>query len=270
MSNKTMINRLRQYFHIWLQYGKISLQLSFINRFTLVFFFVGKVVRYGMTLLLLWLLRANVAGVGPYSVDQMIVFFLVYQTIDTLSQMAYRGVYEFGNKIRSGEFDFDLLKPINPLFRSLLGNPDINDVLFAVPTILLNIYIISNLHLSIELTNIGLFLLLLINGFVIATAFHMLVLATAIFVVDVDNIVWFYRDISRLGQIPVGLHLEFVRFILLFIIPVAAMMTVPAQALLGLTPSLAIWTTLLIGALSIGISYLLWKWALKKYTGASS
>lgn len=265
-----MLKTLTRYYAIWLLFGKMSLQLSFVNRYTLLFFLVAKLVRYATMLLFLFVIRQNVNSVAGYSVDQMIVFLLVYQTIDSSAQIFFRGVYEFGEKIRSGSLDFDLLKPVSSLFRSLLGNPDINDVLFIIPTFILNVIIISHLDLHIGIGNIAWFFFLLLNGLLIAAAFHIFVLAAAVLIVEVDNVVWLYRDLSRLGQVPVTLHLEAIRWILLFIVPVGIMMTVPAEALLGL-PTTINWVLIPVVTLGfVGASLLAWKKALRHYTGASS
>lgn len=265
-----MLRTIKRYYKIWLLFGLMSLQLSFVNRYTLLFFLFAKLVRYATMLLFLFVLRQNVNTVAGYSVDQMIVFLLVYQTVDTSAQIFFRGVYDFGEKIRSGTFDFELLKPISSLFRGLLGNPDINDILFAIPTFLLNIFIISRLDLQIGMGNIGWFFFLLCNGLLIAAAFHIFVLAAAVLIVDVDNVVWLYRDISRLGQVPITLHVEAIRWILLFVVPVGVMMSIPAEALLGL-PTTINWMLIPVVTLGfVGASLFAWRQALRRYTGASS
>lgn len=265
-----MLHTLSRYYKIWLLFGKMSLQLSFVNRGTLLFFFIAKMVRYLSMLIVLFVLRNNITAIAQYTVDQMIVFFLVYQTVDSFAQIFFRGVYEFGEKIRTGNLDFDLLKPVHSLFRALLGNPDVNDVLFTIPTFLLNIFIISHLDLQIGMGNIGWFLFLFLNGLLLAAAFHICVLSLTVMVVEVDNIIWLYRDLSRLGQIPVSLHLEIVRWLLIFVIPVGVMMTVPAEALLGLQTSVQWFLIPVITLGFVGVSLLAWRTALRRYTGASS
>lgn len=263
------MKKLHLYLQVWLQFGKMSLQLSFVNSYTLFFFFIGKLLRYAMMLLVLVILRNNTQAVGSYSVDQMIVFFLVFQTVDVFTQMIFREVYEFSRLIRTGSFDYELLKPINPIFRALLGNPDFNDVIYAITTLFINFFIITQLDVQITAQSIFLFCLLIINSIIISASFHIIVLTLAIFVVEIDSAVWLYRDISRLGQIPLNLHFLPVRA-LLYLIPIGAMITVPAEVLLGLKPSLGVLLTFIIGFLSLGTTLLIWKKALAHYTSASS
>jgi ABC-type uncharacterized transport system permease subunit len=164
------------YYKVWLQFAKNAWQETFVNRASNVLFMVGKIFRLMMSLLFLFLIRENVDTFAGYTSDQMVVFFLTYQFIDVVSQTAYRGVYIFSRLVRSGEFDFLLSKPINPLFRALTGKPDINDLFFSIPTILVSGYILSILNLDITLTSALWFIALLFNSFLIVTALHILVL----------------------------------------------------------------------------------------------
>lgn len=270
MNTLRLLQQLRRYLRIWLLFGRMSLQISFVNRGTIIFFFLGKGLRYGMMLLLLWTLSRGITQVGEYSLAQLTIFFLVFQSIDTLSQLIFRGVYEFGSQVKSGDFDFALCKPVNPLFRALLGTPDINDLLFVIPTLALNLYILSQLPIQFSAGNIFMFFFLLINSFIIASAFHIIVLALGILIVEIDNTIMMYRDVARLAQIPVSLYPRFIQFALFSLVPVGLMMTIPSQVLIGLTPTVAIPATILLGVCTLAASLLVWRKALQKYTSASS
>ena len=264
------MKRLSYYFTIWKYWAFNALQEAFVNRGTNALFFTGKTVRLGMTLVVLLLIKNNIKTFAGYTADEMIVFFLVYQFVDNIAHSLFRGVYMFGRKVKNGEFDFDLLKPINPLFRALMGNPDINDVIFLIPSTAISLYILSTLQLNITLESVALFFLMLINSLLIATALHIIVLSIAIFTTDVDGVVWMYRDLSRLGQFPISAYLELMRFTLFFIVPIGMMITIPAEILISATPTYSIGAATLVGVSFFGFSLWLWNTALKNYTSASS
>lgn len=261
---------LKRYTTIWLITAINAVQETFVNRGSNALFLFGKCIRFVMTLVFLLLLKQNTATFGSYTTDQAIVFFLTYNILDVVAQVVYRGVYLFSNHIKEGSFDFMLIKPVNPLFQSLMGKPDINDVFFLLPSIIASFWIASTLNIEITLTSALVYALLLLNGFLIATALHIAILALAIYTTDVSNIVWLYRDFMQLGRFPVSIYMPALKFVLFFIIPVGAMITVPAQALLGLPLSLQLSTTGLIGVGSIIASVAFWRQALKAYSSASS
>lgn len=264
------MKRLITYFKVWRLNASNTLQEFFVNRYTHVLFYLGKIIRLGMSLLFLYLIKDQVAEFSSYTTDQVIVFFLTYQFIDVLAQVIFRGVYLFRARIIRGNFDFMLLRPINPLFQALTDHPDINDTLFLIPSTILSIFIVSTLNIQITLSSFLMYLLLITNALLIATSLHILVLVAGIITKDIEGLIWIYRDVMRLARFPITVYLEPIRFALFFIIPVGLMITIPAEVLLNLTPAYSIGLTLTIGVTLMWISLRLWKWSLKKYSSASS
>lgn len=260
----------KKYWSVWKIVAVNTLQVAFVNKGTNSLFFIGKLIRFSMTLLFLFLLKQNVKSFGTYSTDEMIIFFLTHQFIDVLSQTIYRGVYIFSNLIRRGDFDFYLSKPINPLFRALTGLPDINDAIFIVPTTLISIFIATQLDLNISIGSLLIYLFLLLNSLIISTALHILILAVGIIITDVDGVIWMYRDFMRFGQFPISIYMEPFRFILSFIIPVGIMISIPAEILLQLSSAHNLAYVLVFGILFFIFSLFTWNWSLKRYSSASS
>jgi ABC-2 type transport system permease protein len=267
---KHILRRLSVYWQVWKFTAFNALQQAFINRGSNVLFLFGKVIRLSMSLLFLWLIRENVHVFAGYTTDQMIVFFLTYQVVDIVSQVFFRGVYMFGEQVRTGEFDFLLAKPISPLFRSLTGLPDINDTIFLIPTLGVMTWILTQLDITITLSSLLWYGLLLINSFLIATALHILVLVMGILTTEVDGIIWLYRDLIRMGEFPITIYPELLRFALFFIIPVGFMVTIPAEVLLNTQPAYSALASLGFGVTFLWISLRVWTWSLKRYSSASS
>ena len=104
----------------------------------------------------------------------------------------------------------------------------------------------------------------------IATGFHILVLALAILTTEIDHTVMIYRDLSSMGRVPVDIYREPLRGILTYVVPVGLMMTFPAKAFLGKLSPLMVFSSLAVGALFIFISLKVWRYSLAGYTSASS
>jgi ABC-2 type transport system permease protein len=265
-----MWQRIKTYLSVWLIFGKNALQETFVNRGSNILFMVGKIIRLIFSLIFLFLIRENVQTFAGYTSDQMIVFFLTYLILDTIGQVIYRGVYIFSNLVRSGEFDFILTKPINPLFRALTGKPDINDLFFLIPNLFLVGYILNILDLNITLWSSLWMIILLINAFLIITALHIFVLVIGILTTEVDGVIWIYRDLSYMGRFPVTIYMEPLKFALFFLIPIGMMITIPTEIFLNLQPSYNIFWVFLVGVGSFLISLKIWNWALKQYSSTGS
>lgn len=223
-----------------------------------------------MSLLVLLLIRSTIDEFAGYSTDEMIIFFLTYQFVEVLAQMFFRGVYMFSNKVRTGEFDFTLTKPINTLFQILTGHPDVIDVIFIIPTTIISIWIALQLDITVTAASFFWYLILLFMAFLIAAALHIIIISVGILTTEIDGAIWLYRDLIDMGRFPVTIYLEPLRFALFFLVPIGMMITIPSQILLNQPPT---YSGLLAGIFGIGflfISIKFWGWSLKQYSSASS
>lgn len=184
--------------------------------------------------------------------------------------MFFRGVYQVSGKIRSGELDGYLAKPVNVLFRLLTGAPDVNDFLVFIPLVLFSGWYIAHINSALSLAAILLYIVFLINGFLIALAFHIFVICFGILTTEVDNTIMLYRDLSQMGRFPIEIYREPFRWFITFVIPVGIMMNVPAKILVGTYSIPLLAASLVISVMFILLSLKTWFYALKFYTSASS
>lgn len=258
---------LKKYFKIWWITAINSFQIQLMVRWALAFFLLAKILRFTIFTIFIIILVGKTSALAGYSLDQTIFFYLSFNLIDILSQLLFREVYRFRPQVVSGNFDFYLIKPFNPLFRSLATGPDLMDFLTLIPLIGAIVYFIQRLQIDDPL-NIFLYLLLLILGFVIALSFHILVLALAVATTEIDHAIMVYRDVVALGRMPVDIYTEPIRGFITFIIPVGIMMSFPAKSLLGLlSPILILYAAIFAISLFL-ISLRIWNFSLKRYSSA--
>ncbi|MCX7996473.1 MAG: ABC-2 family transporter protein [Patescibacteria group bacterium] len=260
---------MKRYIAVILAYSLNSIKVSIQSRAGAIAFLTGKMLRFGLSALFLYFLMQQTKFLAGYTLEQTFLFFLTFNIIDSISQQLYREVYRFRPHIVSGDFDMILVKPIHPFVRVLVGGVDILD---TIPTLLYiggAAFIIQRIGM-LSPEQILWYILLVINGLVIATAFHILVLAMGIISTEVDHTIMIYRDITRMGYFPIDIYEEPVRSILTFILPIGIMMSFPVKALLGMLAPQWILVAFLFSAGSLVISLRLWRAAMAKYQSASS
>ena len=258
-----------RYFRVWLFLTAASFQTFLVSRVGAILFFSGKILRFIFFLAFLLLLLSQTQVLAGYNVWQVLLFYLTFNFIDSATQMLFREVYRFRQQIVTGSFDLVLVKPVNCLFRSLLGWTDLLDLITLFPFIIFIGFVISKIP-YITLLSIIFYILLLGNALLIAAAFHIIVLALAILTTEIDHAIMIYRDFTSMGRIPIDVYSEPVRSLVTFAIPVGIMMSFPTKSLLGL---LNITSTVIAFAFSLTIfafSLFFWNHALKRYTSASS
>lgn len=260
---------MKKYFKIWLMMTLRVSQIAFISRFGAATFIIGKFLRFAFFLLFLVILQTRTQGIEGYTLWQIIFFFATFNLIDTLPQLLFREVYRFRSYVVSGEFDFFLTKPISPLFRSLLGGSDVLDLSMLLISIAFIIFAATKIP---EVTIFGAFayLALIINAFIIAMSLHIMVISIGVLTTEVDNTIMLYRDLTQMGRIPVDVYREPLSWIITFVIPIGIMTTFPAKAMIGLLSGQFIIISILISAVFLTTSLVLWKFSLKNYSSISS
>jgi ABC-2 type transport system permease protein len=238
------------------------------QKLTLSIFLVGKIIRFTFFFGFLYFLLLSTKTLGGYNGKQVIFFFLVFNLVDTISQFLFREVYRFRPMIIKGDFDLVLVRPVSALFRVLMGGADIIDFVTIPPLLLLTISTGLSLHPS--LLSVVYFVLLFLNGFLIATAFHIIVLSFAIVTLEVDHTIMIYRDLTSLGRLPVDIYKEPLRGFLTYIVPVGVIVTLPAKALMGMVSLTGVLAAFLFGVAVLVLALKFWNFALTKYSSASS
>lgn len=102
---------MQKYLKIWLRTSLASVQGMLTHRGGAVLFLAGKWLRFGLFIFLLQILHQRLARLDSYSFEQLLTFFLVFNLVDLVPQIFFRGIYWFRNQVVSGEFDFVLLAP---------------------------------------------------------------------------------------------------------------------------------------------------------------
>ena len=262
------MKKIKKYFVVWWMMSRNSFLSYFQNRSGIIILLFGKIIRFLLFGGFLFFLLRTTGTLAGYTLEQTLIFYLTFNLIDVVSQFLFREVYRFRPLIIRGTFDLVLIKPVSPLFRSLMGGADILDLITIPPLIAAIWYLIS--LVGATPLQVGMFILLALNGLLIATAFHIAVISLGIITLEIDHSILIFRDLANLGRLPIDIYKEPLRSVITYVIPVGVMITLPAKSLLGLVTFPAVILSFILGFVAIYLSVLFWNFALKRYTSASS
>ena len=264
-----MMKELKRYIKVWVRLTMGSFKIALQSRIGAGIFILAKLLRFGLLFTFLAMITTRTRVLAGYSQNQVFIFFLTFNCIDTISQCLFREVYRFREKIVTGDFDLLLVKPYSPLIRALFGGTDPLDAMLIIPYVIMLGVIVTKVA-TIHIFDMALFLALAVNGVMIAAAFHIFVLALGIVTTQVDHAILIYRDISQMTRFPIAIYEEPLRSIITFVVPVGIMVSFPAQALLGtLQPHFVLLSIVFAGSL-LTMSLVAWRLALRHYASASS
>ncbi len=254
---------------VWWRITLLAGQSQLINTGASILFLIGKLIRFLFFFVFLFQIVSTASGLGGYNKSEILVFFLVFNLIDILTQFLFRGVYHFRPLIISGDYDLDLLKPMPAFFRPIFGWTDVLDLFTFIPLSVFFVWYLMSNNIIVGLSGF-LFLILFFNSLLIAFSFHLFVCAVCVLTTEIDHLIWVYRDLTNMARFSTDIYPKAIRTILTFTIPVVILMTVPAKGLIGVLSWQMAVLSFIIGALFLFASLKFWKFSLKRYTSASS
>lgn len=171
-------------------------------------------------------------------------------------------------QVEQGTLDFVLLKPISSQF--WLSTKTISP--WGFPDLLFGIILIvyAGNKLGLTWSDYLSSLIPLSFGIVILYSLWFILGATSIWFVKVYNVTEVLRGLLEAGRYPMVAYPAIYRFFFTFVVPVAFLTTIPAQAMLD--RSEVIWgiSAAILAGLLFVFSILFWRFALRFYTSASS
>jgi len=261
-----MFKKIKRNLKIFLLFSYQSLKNTTQSRQTLFLFTLAKILRFTFLFGIILLIFSKTNNILGWSLKQVIVLYLTFNFIDTLSQLLYREVYRFRPLVVSGNLDLILVKPYHPFLRVLIGGVDFLDFLLLIPYFFLLLFFI--LKENILFFSFFWYLTLVVNGLIITTAFHIFVLALGLLTTEVDNAIMIYRDVLNLGRFPIEIYQQIISFIFTFIIPIGLMITFPVKALFNLLSFKNTIIAFFISFFLLSLSIKFWQIGLGKYQSA--
>lgn len=170
--------------------------------------------------------------------------------------------------VQEGTLDFVLLKPVKSQFwlsfhtLSPWGLPDL-----VFGGILIGY---AGTRLGIGINNYLISLIPITFGLVVLYSLWFMLGATSIWFVKIYNVTEVLRGLLEAGRYPMVAYPTAFRFFFTFVVPVAFLTTIPAEAMLGRSQ---IGWLIGAGVLALGLFLLsswFWRFALRFYTSASS
>ena len=219
----------------------------------------------------LWIifeLRESVAGwTRPQAMIVMSAFLILKAMLQGLIMP---NLNQLVMAIRSGSFDFILLKPADAQLLVSFTKVLPSKLVDLLAGVALGVWSILQLDPAPTTLQLLAGALMLAAGALAIYSLWLAAICTAFWWVKVDNMSFLFSSVFDAARWPISVFRGWIRIVLTYVLPVALMTSYPALAILG---KLSISAGLSAWALAVGLaiaSRFIWKRALASYASASS
>lgn len=229
------------------------------------------------TLFIMWLLMfstiySQVDSIGGWNKGQTIIFLGTFSLLNAINMTIYFfGVNEIPGKIRYGELDHYLTKPVNPLLRITFENINIGSSPLILLSIAIIAYGVSLAGIGISAGNLLLYIVYIILMAVLYYDMEVIIRTIPFFVISASSIERLEGAAFDLCmRVPGVLFNGVFKLLFYFILPYGLMATIPAQILTNSVSGTMACISAVIAVVFTVFALRFWKFGLKHYKSASS
>ena len=236
---------------------------------------VGKVVTdiiwYAAQLSVFEVIFHQTPNLAGWTLDTMRVFMGVLFVVDSMWMLIFQeNLDKLSEKVRKGELDLLLAKPVNSQFMLSFQKFSTPYVCNFFITIVYLGWALSTLPHPVGLERIAILIFSLPCALATIYGLRFFFSASALIFTRAENINYVWWQFYRLGMRPDAVYPPWLRFIVLSIVPVAFIASVPSRLILEPLSPLLIGGSVVVACASVYASTRFWRFALRFYSSASS
>ena len=237
------------------------------------FFIEGAMAIFWLlvTLLPLYVLYSTRDSVAGWTAPEALIVVAYFMGVrGVLEGVVSPSFVDLTERIRSGSFDYVLLKPVDAQALISASRFEPWKLFDIVGALAIAVYAFAKRGSPPAPADVALGVLLFFSGVAAMYALWIACAAAAFWVVRLDNLQFLLSAIFDTARWPVHVFPVVWRAIFTFVVPLAVMTTFPAMALLGKLDGKTAIGVIAGTLLLLVLSRLIWRKAIRSYTSASS
>jgi len=267
-----MKHTVNRYFKLWLAFFRNTLSRDMEFKMNFIFEIFIDIIYYGSLFFFFKVIFQFVDALGDFNQDAIIIFLILVYIADSLYVFFLgNNVFEINNKVKSGDLDFILLKPINSQFFISCRYVGIYSLISMGILLILLINLTYAYHEnSLLLINYLFCGISLILGMLIFYSFEFIISSLAFWFRNFSYAGWLSGELIKYSRRPDSIYTKWFRKTLFSIFPMAMISSVPSRLLIfGFDLKLFL-LQILITCIFLWITTIIWKRGLMRYESASS
>jgi ABC-2 type transport system permease protein len=262
-----MTKHIRLYF----SFAKIAIRSQLAHRSAYWAGLIAQWLSYGATFATLYIMVSNFQVLADWTAEEVLFLYAMNLLSYALgASLFFNPCTQLAGKIRTGEFDAALTKPVSPFGHELYMG--FNFAYVSHVTLSVGVMFFASIRAGLEPS---LFLALTFAGMIIGAAlvqaaFLIAASAFSFFLVNENPVFELLWTVKSFTNYPLRIYPVFLQVFLTFVVPIAFMNFYPASAILGKGTPFSFPVHLgyfspLTGIVLFILSILFWNWALSRY-----
>ncbi|HEX4926271.1 MAG TPA: ABC-2 family transporter protein [Bdellovibrionales bacterium] len=208
---------------------------------------------------------------GGWSIGHARIFLGILFVVDAVWMILFsENLDRFSEKVRRGDLDLLLAKPVDSQFImsfQKIGTAFIGNLMIAVGWLVWSLSVFDG---DVPLSRLLWLVVLIPCGVAIMYMNRFMFSVTALVLTRAENLQHLWHQFHKLGTRPDTMYPIWLRYMVLSVLPVAFIASVPARAILDAPDYRLIAGAVVMAFLCILLTKIVWKFALKHYSSASS
>ena len=176
----------------------------------------------------------------------------------------------FSEMIRTGDFDFVLMKPVSTQFVISLKETYIYSVANLLLGVGIILYYSSQVARDVNLFTVLIAMLLIGNGLLILYSLMLAIVTLSFWIINFSSFWHVYEVFTEGARYPVSFFKNPLRFLFTFILPLSIMFTLPAEFLVKEVSWWIVLFAFLVGGVCFYLSSKFFYFGIRHYNSASS
>ncbi len=261
---------MTHYWRIFLRSIKISLADTLMYRMDILSNIVLGLMWAIISIILVDIIYLHTDSFAGWSRSEVILLLLTFQITTEFFSAFADSLYRFSYHIRTGNFDFFLIRPVDPQFVATFGKPDFKNILYTIANTIPYIYFLIQDPLAIQLIHVPIYLYFVLLASILWISLKVMIITLNFWWQKLDNLPMLLHSFVSLGKYPMTLFPKNIQALFHTFIPIAFIAVIPTQALQGKTNIHHILLGTLIVLFTVVSSRVFWNFAIKNYSSASS
>lgn len=262
---------IAHYLKIWLASARYSIVRTMMFRMDFLLWSVTEFFWMAVNLLLIGVIYSHtdtIAGWSQYEMTLLVGTAMILQRL--MMGFFWSNLFELGRNIRTGQFDFFLAQPGNPLFMISTRKLDLDGLLNSVIAVAVVVYSAAQLGLQPGAIDIALYVGLLACALVIHYAAVLMTVSFTFWMIGSQGLEGSYFTLFEFGRLPRQAFVGVREVLFVWVLPAVICSNVPAAALIhGFQPLHALWLAV-AAVVWLGAAVWVFNRGLRRYASASS